>query len=81
MDPGKFRWISCEDTYILMRKTTIGQLAEWQPIAEVFLRQVYAAVPAKWFATVRSEPQNQFLGRLETMEEAKGVVENALGAR
>jgi len=48
--PNERTWFSVDNTHILMEKQFIGELPEWHPIGMCILRQVYAAVPATWYA-------------------------------
>lgn len=80
MDPN-FVWISHENTHILLRQTTVGQLKEWVPVGEVVLRQIYETLPPRWFACAYNEPHNDLLVRAETVEEAKTAVFERAGGR
>jgi hypothetical protein len=78
-DATKLRWISCEDTHVLMRFAIIGQRGEWVPVAHVTLRQVYTQLPAAYYACVPTDPHNEIVGQSHDLEEAKKKAEHALG--
>lgn len=62
------RWLSIGDTRLLMQLQNAGELPEWQPIAQVTLRQIYAAISPMYYAWEISSLQ--MIGRFETMEGA-----------
>lgn len=70
-------WISCDDTHMLMRKTRVGQLDEWQVAGQVTLRQIYPSSPPMNYAWVREEPHDKLLGPYNELATAKRAVEGA----
>jgi hypothetical protein len=72
-----FKWISFENTNVLLRHDDMGQMFEWTPVGQVTLRQIYPQVPPRWYGFKYAEPRNDLACRSEGLEEAKRAVEVA----
>ena len=44
------QWLEAGNTSILMEEREVGCLKEWQPVAQITLRQIYPTVDPKWYA-------------------------------
>jgi len=74
----ELKWIHIDDSYFLVQQNVVGQRKEWCLIGSVQLRQIYEAEPALWYAwneIVNLGAEREWLGRCESLEEAKSRVE------
>jgi hypothetical protein len=53
MYQSHFKWISFENTHVLLRHDRMGEIFEWTPVGQVTLRHIYAAHEPEWSGSVR----------------------------
>lgn len=66
-------WISIGATHILMKLQTHGERQEWHPVAQITLRQIYAATEPMYYAW--KIPRMEEIGNSKTLEGALLEVE------
>lgn len=72
-----FRWIQIDNTRVLFHLSTAHSLhAEWHPVGQVTLRQVYESQTPAWYAWNITH-EFDFLGSFPSMEEAVRAAELA----
>lgn len=72
-----FKWISFENTHVLLRHDRMGEIFEWTPVGKVTLRQIHGTSPPEWSGWFYAEPRNELACRSQDLEESKRAVEEA----
>ncbi len=73
------KWLSIDDTHLLMRQWAHGERMEWHPVAQATLRQIYAEVEPMYYVWRREGEDEGVVGKVATLEEAKAMAEVAAG--
>lgn len=80
----KTQWMKLNDSYFLMIQVHREgwQLAEWQNIGEVHLRQIYLGIHPVYVSVAedRKRREKTVLGNFQTLHEAQSMVEATCGA-
>jgi len=74
---GDHKWLSIDDTHILMQLRNAGERQEWHPVAQVTLRQIYPSVPPMYY--VWACEGSMEIGKGETLEEVRRMAEASTG--
>jgi hypothetical protein len=64
------KWLEIENTSILMLEEEVGCLKEWQPFAQVTLRQVYPTVEPLWYVISLNPFSDDAACKFATKQEA-----------
>jgi hypothetical protein len=77
----KTKWLEHKNTSILLIEEITGCIPEWQPLAQVTLRQIYPTIDPEWYVWLEwSSWAKKFPTKQEACAYALSQVPEPLGA-